>query len=255
MPPPPAPVPQRDALRELTERARRVEPEPAPAPPPAPAPAPPAPLPPATGQEPGRRRGRPPNNDQTAGAPPVVAPPQPVAKKGGRPRKSAVVSVQRKRGRPTKDKGSVDDYVRWLKAAGYEFMLLAPKRAGVDEDAASLRWYGIAGRRGSSTQRFWMHGRCRVIYASSGRGTWRFAARRWCLWRRARPIVVAELRRDQSLCDFFRQNAAGFKRMDAERKAAKRARRVARGGAASRSESLRDGRKKKALALALEARH
>ena len=152
-PPPPPPRPCRAAplvtprcappLRDTAEHARRVEPEPAPASPGAGARAgPPAPLPPATGTEPGRRRGRPPNNGQTAGAPPVVAPPQPVAKKGGRPRKSAVVSVQRKRGRPTKDKGSVDDYVRWLKAAGYEFMLLAPKRAGVDEMRhRAVVWY------------------------------------------------------------------------------------------------------------------
>ena len=174
-----------------------------------------------------------------------------MAKKGGRPRKSAPVSKPRKRGRPVKEKGSVDDYVRWLKAGGDEFLLLAPKRAGVDEMRhRAVVWYrGTPWKLDPALLDAW------PLSSDLRKQLERNVAlcrQEMVSFARARPLMVAELRRDQSLCAFFRQNAAGFKRMDAERKAAKRARRVARGGAASR---LLRGRKKKALALALEARH
>ena len=139
VPPPPAPVPRQDPLREAVETARRVEPKPAPAAPPAPAPAPapPAPLPPATEEEPGRRRGRPPD-DQAADATPAEPSSEPPKKRRGRPPKKEVpATVPVKRGRPAKAQ-TVPDLEVWLITAMTEFLL------GVDPKLWPEKMRGLA---------------------------------------------------------------------------------------------------------------
>ena len=253
VPPPPAPVPRQDPLREAVETARRVEPKPAPAAPPAPAPAPapPAPLPPATGEEPGRRRGRPPD-DQAADATPAEPSSEPPKKRRGRPPKKEVpATVPAKRGRPAKAQ-TVPDLEVWLITAMTEFLLGVDPKLWPEKmrGLAAAAFRGTPWRPSEAALKQWPYPEARRgrLAAEGARVREELTALATSL-----PGIVVPLQPDQALLDYFRQNLAHFRDMDKDRRKAKRARLADAGGDAAEARILA-GRPAKPLEVALEVR-
>ena len=253
VPPPPAPVPRQDPLREAVETARRVEPKPAPAAPPAPAPAPapPAPLPPATGEEPGRRRGRPPD-DQAADATPAEPSSEPPKKRRGRPPKKEVpATVPAKRGRSAKAQ-TVPDLEVWLITAMTEFLLGVDPKLWPEKmrGLAAAAFRGTPWRPSEAALKQWPYPEARRgrLAAEVARVREELTALATSL-----PGIVVPLQPDQALLDYFRQNLAHFRDMDKDRRKAKRARLADAGGDAAEARILA-GRPAKPLEVALEVR-